>query len=193
MAKASRTKAAPEKSDTPKAGATTTTTAVVTSPEIMAAAGICAWSKGAAGADANLQAAYEALVSQTAEIQAGNLKTPEAMLYGQAATLQTVFTALLRRAANADKIPQFQSAMSMALKAQAQCRATLEALAEIKNPRAATFVRQANIANGPQQVNNGRAVNQEDQPKAIAADTLTTIPTTPNPRGQQDAHYQDRA
>lgn len=167
MARASRTKAAPEKSDTPKAGAQTTTTAVVTTPQIMAAAGICAWSKSAAGGDADLQAAYEALMVQTAAVQAGNLKTPEAMLYGQAATLQTVFTALIRRAATADRIPQFQAAMAMALKAQAQCRATLETLAEIKNPRPATFVRQANIANGPQQVNNGNPANQEDQPKAI--------------------------
>lgn len=166
MARASRKKTTPEKSDTPKPGARSTTTAVVTTPEILAAAGICAWSKGAAGAEANLQTAYEALVQQTTEVQAGNLKTPEAMLYGQAATLQAVFTALLRRAANADKIPQFQAAMSMALKAQAQCRATLEALAEIKNPRPATFVRQANIANGPQQVNNG-GPQEAPQPAAI--------------------------
>lgn len=40
-------------------------------------------------------------------------------------------------------------------KCSTQCRATLETLAEIKNPRPVVFVRQANIANGPQQVNNG--------------------------------------
>lgn len=43
----------------------------------------------------------------------------------------------------------------MALKAQAQCRATLEALAEIKNPRPVAFVKQANISGEHQQVNNG--------------------------------------
>ena len=32
---------------------------------------------------------------------------------------------------------------------QAQCRATLSALAEIKNPRPVSFVGQANISNGP--------------------------------------------
>ena len=42
-----------------------------------------------------------------------------------------------------------------ALKAQSQCRATLETLAAIKNPAPVAFVRQANIAHGPQQVNNG--------------------------------------
>ncbi len=45
--------------------------------------------------------------------------------------------------------------MRLALKAQSQCRATLETLAAIKNPAPVTFVKQANVAHGPQQVNNG--------------------------------------
>jgi hypothetical protein len=44
--------------------------------------------------------------------------------------------------------------MRLALKAQSQCRTTLETLAGIKNPASVTFVRQANVAHGPQQVNN---------------------------------------
>jgi len=44
--------------------------------------------------------------------------------------------------------------LRLALKAQGQCRATLETLAAIKNPPV-VFARQANIAHGPQQVNNG--------------------------------------
>jgi hypothetical protein len=47
--------------------------------------------------------------------------------------------------------------LRLALKAQGQCRATLETLAVIKNPQPIAFVRQANIAHGPQQVNNGPA------------------------------------
>jgi hypothetical protein len=47
--------------------------------------------------------------------------------------------------------------LRLALKAQGQCRATLETLAVIKNPQPVAFVRQANIAHGPQQVNNGPA------------------------------------
>jgi hypothetical protein len=43
--------------------------------------------------------------------------------------------------------------MRLALKAQSQCRATLEALANIKNPPV-VIARQANFAAGPQQVNN---------------------------------------
>ena len=46
-------------------------------------------------------------------------------------------------------------------KRQAQCRATLEALAEIKNPRPVAFVKQANISGGHQQVNNGMQPAQQ--------------------------------
>jgi hypothetical protein len=44
----------------------------------------------------------------------------------------------------------------MALKAQSQCRTSIEALAEIKYPKSATFIRQQNVAS-QQQVNNGQA------------------------------------
>ena len=40
-----------------------------------------------------------------------------------------------------DGLKQFQVYLSLALKAQAQCRATPEALAEIKNPRPIAFVK----------------------------------------------------
>jgi hypothetical protein len=57
-----------------------------------------------------------------------------------------------------------ESSTRLALKAQGQCRATLETLAVIKNPTM-VFARQANIAHGPQQVNNGpvqlRALREE--------------------------------
>jgi hypothetical protein len=45
--------------------------------------------------------------------------------------------------------------MRLALRAQSQSRSTLETLSVVKNPPAIAFVKQANIANGPQQVNNG--------------------------------------
>src|SRR3546814_13505993 len=44
--------------------------------------------------------------------------------------------------------------MRLALKAQSQARTTIETLAEVKNPKAVAFVKQANIANN-QQVNHG--------------------------------------
>jgi hypothetical protein len=40
--------------------------------------------------------------------------------------------------------------LRLGLKAQSQSRATLETLSRIKNPQPVAFVRQANIAHGPQ-------------------------------------------
>lgn len=79
----------------------------------------------------------------------------ESMLVVQANTLDMIFNQFARKAAFCEYLNQMQAHLSLALKAQAQCRATLEVLAEIKNPRPVAFVKQANIANGPQQVNNG--------------------------------------
>jgi hypothetical protein len=54
--------------------------------------------------------------------------------------------------------------MRMALKAQNQCRMTLETLSNIKNPPV-IYAKQANIANGPQQVNNhAHAGENKNQP-----------------------------
>ena len=79
------------------------------------------------------------------------------MLISQATALQTIFTSLARRASTQDRLPQYQTFLGLALKAQAQSRATISALVDLKYPRQAPFVKQANIAHGPQQVNNGVA------------------------------------
>jgi hypothetical protein len=44
--------------------------------------------------------------------------------------------------------------MRFALKVQNQCRGTLQALVQLKQPSNTIFVKQANIAQGHQQVNN---------------------------------------
>jgi hypothetical protein len=89
----------------------------------------------------------------------GELVRAEALLMSQAQTLDALFNNLARRAAL--NIGEYMNAaeiyLRLALKAQGQCRATLETLAVIKNPQPVAFVRQANIAHGPQQVNNGPA------------------------------------
>jgi hypothetical protein len=75
----------------------------------------------------------------------------------QATALHALFGRLAERGMGCDQAPAFEANMRIALRAQAQCRATLETLAMIKNPAPVAFVRQANIAAGPQQVNNGPA------------------------------------
>jgi hypothetical protein len=52
-----------------------------------------------------------------------------------------------------DSVPGFEVNMRIALRAQSQCRATLETLATIKNPPI-VYARQANVTSGPQQINN---------------------------------------
>ena len=86
----------------------------------------------------------------------GDLKRTEAMLTAQAHTLDAIFNSLARRAAlnMGEYVNAAEIYMRLALKAQAQCRATLETLAAIKNPQSVAFVRQANISHGAQQVNN---------------------------------------
>jgi hypothetical protein len=85
----------------------------------------------------------------------GDLGRAEAMLVAQAHTLDAIFHKLARKSTHCEYLNQFELNLRLALKAQSQCRATLETLAAIKNPQPVAFVRQANIANGPQQVNNG--------------------------------------
>lgn len=88
----------------------------------------------------------------------GDLKGAEQMLNAQAVSLNSIFAELARRSAMnvGEHMDAMERYMRLALKAQGQCRATLETLAAIKNPPV-VFARQANISNGPQQVNNGLA------------------------------------
>ena len=132
---------------------------LVLSPTIQSAVGIQAWGKFAG--DSDLSELLENLHERVKKVQGGDMQPVEAMLYGQAMTLQTIFTSLARRAASQEYLKQIQTFLGLALKAQAQCRATLEALAEIKNPRPVAFVQQANITSGPQQVNNGMQPAQQ--------------------------------
>lgn len=128
---------------------------IVLSTVMQNAVGVLSWSKFAG--EANLTELMLDLDKRIDKIKDGDMSSVEAMLYGQAKVLETMFTSLARRAAHNDGLKQFQVNLTLARKAQAQCRATLEALAEIKNPRPVQFVNQANVTTGPQQVNNAYA------------------------------------
>ena len=145
---------------------------LVLSSNTQNAIGIMSWGKFAGVGDADLQGLADDLGTQTKMVQDGGTRLIEGMLFRQAKTLETMFTALARRAASNTGLKEYQINLTLALKAQAQCRATLEALAEIKNPRPVAFVKQANIANGPQQVNNGPSAQYAQAP-AHAANSQT--------------------
>lgn len=105
----------------------------------------------------------ESLKENIIEVQAGSMASMEAMLVAQAQSLQTMFVSLGRKALNQSSFPQYTAIMNLALKSQSQSRATIQALTELKYPRQATFVKQANISNGHQQVNNG--IGTDDAPR----------------------------
>src|SRR5512135_1761772 len=113
------------------------------------------------GDDLELGALVGELSAQVTLVEQGNLHRAEAMLIVQAQTLDAIFSELSRRAAlnMSEYLSATETYLRLALKAQSQCRATLETLAAIKNPQPVAFVRQANIAAGPQQVNNGVPAN----------------------------------
>jgi hypothetical protein len=126
-------------------------------PSVNAAIVVDAFQRNIMGEDLNFTALIDGLRASSDKVKAGDLSTLEAMLLGQATALQTIFTSLAKRAVNQEYQKHYESFLGLALKAQAQSRATISALVDLKYPRQATFVKQANIANGPQQVNNGLA------------------------------------
>ena len=94
------------------------------------------------------------LNDKIATIQEGDMTSIEAMLVEQARALQTMFVTLGRMAINKTQLKYCTAFMNLALKAQSQSRATIQALVELKYPKQTNFVKQANIANGHQQINN---------------------------------------
>lgn len=144
------------------------------------------------------------LQDKVAKVQKGDLSDLEATLAAQATTLNSIFNELARRAASnmGVQIDTTERYMRLALKAQGQCRATIETLAAMKNPPV-VIARQANFSAGHQQINNGDTIlppaenSQTAQIKVLDAnhgqrlDTRTTSPaigadTDMAPMGKRD-------
>lgn len=131
---------------------------MATSPVVNAAAAMEPFQAPLIGPGLSGGGIMDALDAELLKLQSGDMAAVEGMLFAQAASLQAIYASLARRAGRQEQTKHSQAMLMLALKAQAQSRATLEALVELKNPRhPATFVKQANIAQGPQQVNNGVA------------------------------------
>ncbi len=114
---------------------------IALSPSVHGAIGVHAWSKFVGEVD--LLELITGMRERVDKVHAGDMKSVEAMLYGQAMTLQTIFTSLANRAVSQEYLKQIQTFLGLALKAQAQCRATLQTLAEINLKTAATPVPRA--------------------------------------------------
>jgi hypothetical protein len=124
---------------------------VCLAPENMAAATVMAYTPGIPldiiETAAVLRKHCDVLANQ-------DMRHAEDMLLNQAHALQAMFCDLARTAKKQSSLTQIQALTVLALKAQSQCRATLQTLSDVKYPKQATFIKQANIA-GQQQVNNG--------------------------------------
>lgn len=107
----------------------------------------------------DLTSLVDALTEQTSRTIDGNMERAAAMLTAQAHTLDAIYNSLARRAINAEYMDHLESYLKLALRAQSQCRATWEAISSIENPLLVGYVKQANIAHGPQQINNGTQKN----------------------------------
>jgi hypothetical protein len=129
----------------------------MTSPELAAYRVINAAEQNS-GIDAHIDVPtlMETLRGQAKAVNHGNLAQAEAMLMNQAIALQSLFARLTEKAFSVTPVPHFDSFMRMALRAQNQCRVTLETLSAIKNPPV-VYARQANVTTGPQQINNSVA------------------------------------
>ena len=130
---------------------------VATSATLPSASVIAQYSTPMLGASSVTELVTQ-LKSNACQVNGGDLSQVEATLSSQAAALNTMFAMLAGRAGeNMGKYTGVaETYLKLALRAQNQCRATLETLATIKNPPV-VFAKQANIAHGPQQVNNNAA------------------------------------
>ena len=147
------------------------------------------FSKGNYG-ELSLTECISELGKKVRNVHKGNLQDAETILTSQAFALDAIFTSLARRAQMnmGEYIDAADRYMRLALKAQGQCRATLETLAAIKNPPV-VFAKQANIANGPQQVNN--TVNKSDG--SFESSTRTHAPAhAGNSNSVQNELLEDR-
>lgn len=134
-------------------------------PEYQAAATIHAFEGGTGDVHSTIQE----LQSQTAKINGGNMSRAESLLAAQAHTLDTLFNTMAQRACgniNAGYGEAAERYMKIALRAQNQCRTTLEALSAIKNPPV-VFAKQMNVSHGPQQVNNGVATSTQPMARDV--------------------------
>lgn len=147
------------------------TGAQITSPELAAARVVTA-AERASGLDAliDVPGLMASIRGYAHAVSAGDMARSEAMLMSQATALQSLFVRLAERGLAQESLPQYEAHMRLALKAQSQCRATLQALTELKvGP--AIFAQQANVsAGGPIQVNNGptRARESKNSPNQLS-------------------------
>ncbi len=145
-------------------------------PTLLGAMTLEAWHRKTAdslgGLDINALS-DELTIQVNSVIESNDMRRCEALLVTQAHILDAVSNEMLRRAAHSDYLSQLECYSKIGLRAQAQCRATVEALASVRSP---VVVKQTNIAHGPQQVNN-QIEKSESQSKLSAVSSNAPLET----------------
>lgn len=144
----------------------------------------------------DLTEALNALTALTSRAADGDLADVERLLTAQAVSLNSIFTALARKAQSADYVDTFERFLRLALRAQNQSARTIEILAAVKNPPT-VFTKQANIAHGPQQVNSSFGGTADVPAHAreghhVTVDAETTPTATPGDRALAPVDAQHR-
>lgn len=151
---------------------------LIASPALQAACSLEQLAGGTTG-QTDLTRSMELATERARRVSGNDLSELEEMLSSQATTLDVVFHTLLRRSAQnmGEHMEAVETYMKLALRAQAQCRSTIEALAEIKNPKAVFVSAQTNISNGHQQVNNSsRTAENEKSPNEQSGNAGHELP-----------------
>ena len=120
------------------------------------------------------------------EVVSGDLGRVERMLTNQFITLDAIFNNLAQKSNRQEYLKNMEVYLRLALKAQAQARATAEAIALLKNPQ--PYIKQANIAQGPQQVNNSFA-NSSGNPGMLANNPSEPFRNSIARAGAGDSHF----
>lgn len=159
---------------------------LVQSPELTNSAVVLAYKGNIAGDRIDLSDILDSMQQSSEMLQSDTpLLLAERILMSQAQSLNAVFCDMAKRANRQEYVANMDKLLRLALKAQSQCRATLETLANIKNPPI-VFAKHANIANhqqiNNQQVNHTAQSEQTSEPvqqaqSAIEQQPKQAIPT----------------
>ena len=96
---------------------------------------------------------FHALKATNKKISSGSLNYLEDMLLNRAHMLESVFYLFTEKMLDSQYLEHLQAYAPIALKAQKQCRNTLAAIIDLKNPKQTSFIKQQNNAIN-QQINN---------------------------------------
>ena len=155
----------------------------VQSPELTNSAVVLAYKGSIAGDRIDLSDIVDSMQQSSEKLQSNApLELTENILISQAQSLNVMFCDLAIKANNQKYIDNMDKYLKLALKAQSQCRATLETLSNIKNPPV-IFAKHANIAHN-QQINN-QQVNNSPQGTAQSEQTSEPVQQTRSAIEQQ--------